>query len=73
MNYLAIIDKFYPDDNTLKHILLTHSRSVADRALRIAEVHPELQLDKQFVEEAAMLHDIGIYPVSYTHLRAHET
>lgn len=61
MNYLAIIDKFYPDDNTLKHILLTHSRSVADRALRIVEVHPELQLDKQFVEEAAMLHDIGIY------------
>ena len=61
MDALAIIDKYYPEDNELKHILLTHSRSVADKALWIAESHPELELDKQFIEEAALLHDIGVF------------
>lgn len=48
MDALAIINKYYPEDNELKHILLTHSRSVADKALWIAGKHPELNLDKQF-------------------------
>ena len=61
MDALAIIDKYYPEDNELKHILLTHSRSVADKALWIADSHPELELDKQFLEEAALLHDIGVF------------
>lgn len=61
MNPLALIDKYYPEENELKHILLVHSRSVADKALAMAEKHPELDLDVQFVEEAAMLHDIGIF------------
>ena len=33
MDALAIINKYYPEDNELKHILLTHSRSVADLSL----------------------------------------
>lgn len=61
MNPLALIDKYYPVENELKHILLTHSRSVADKALEMAGKHPELNLDLQFVEEAALLHDIGIF------------
>lgn len=61
MNPLALIDKYYPEENELKHILLVHSRSVADKALAMAGKHPELDLDVQFVEEAAMLHDIGIF------------
>lgn len=61
MDALAIINKYYPEDNELKHILLTHSRSVADKALWMADRHPELKLDKQFLEEAALLHDIGIF------------
>lgn len=61
MNYQAIIDKYYPEENELKKILLVHSRSVADKALALVDLHPELQLDRQFVEEAAMLHDIGIF------------
>lgn len=60
MNYLSVIDQYYPADNQLRRILLTHSRSVADKALQIVDRHPELNLDRQFVEEAAMLHDIGI-------------
>lgn len=61
MDYQAIIDKYYPEENELRRILMIHSRSVADKALAIAEAHPELHINKQFVEEAAMLHDIGIF------------
>ena len=61
MNPLTLIDKFYPEENELKHILLVHSRSVTDKALALAKKHPELDLDLNFIEEAAMLHDIGIF------------
>ena len=61
MDYQAIIDKYYPSENELRRILLVHSRQVADRCLKIAKAHPELRLDEEFLEEAAMLHDIGIY------------
>ena len=61
MKVLDLIDKYYPQYNELKHILNVHSRSVADKALWIAGKHPELNLDTVFLEEAAMLHDIGIF------------
>ncbi len=61
MSPQGLIDKYYPEANELRHILLTHSRSVADKALWIADRHPELSLDRDFLYEAAMLHDIGIF------------
>lgn len=61
MDYQSIIDKYYPDNNELRHILIVHSRLVADKAISIVDHHPELSADRQFVEEAAMLHDIGIF------------
>ena len=61
MNYNLLIDKYYPEDNLLRHILINHSQSVARKALQIVSSHPELHLDAQFVEEAAMLHDLGIF------------
>lgn len=60
MNAIEIINKYYTPGRQLD-ILLTHSRSVADKALQIAGNHPELHLDEAFIEEAAMLHDIGIF------------
>ena len=56
-----IIDKYYADNEALCQILLIHSRSVADMALKVAYRHPELGADESFLEEAAMLHDIGIF------------
>lgn len=56
-----IINKYYPEDNELKHILLVHSRLVTEKALWVADRHPELNLDKDFLLEAGMLHDIGIF------------
>jgi uncharacterized protein len=61
MNPIAIIEKYYDPDTEAYKILVNHSRSVADKALQIAEMHPEMSLDKTFIEEAAMLHDIGIF------------
>ena len=61
MDYNKIIDKYYPEANQLRDIFFTHSTLVAKRSLAICDAHPELHLDRQFVEEAAMLHDIGIF------------
>ena len=60
MDYWRIINKYYDGDAALRRILVVHSESVARKALLIADTHPELNLDRQFLLEAAMLHDIGI-------------
>lgn len=73
MDALAIIDKYYPEENELKHILLAHSRAVADKALDIARRHPELELDTRFLEEAALLHDIGIFLTDAEGIHCHGT
>lgn len=61
MNVLDIIKKYYKEDSELYHILIDHSTDVMNKALSIAEKHPELDIDKDFVREGAMLHDIGIF------------
>ncbi len=61
MDYQRIIDKYYSDSPELRRILVAHSRHVADKALDLAGRHPEMGLDRQFIEEAAMVHDIGIF------------
>ena len=61
MDVNEIIDRFYPQDNELKNIYIVHAKKVASLALEMARKHPELDIDMQFVEEAAMLHDIGIF------------
>ena len=60
MNPIDIIDKYYSSSPELRDILLVHSRQVADRALRVAGLHPEWDIDRDFIFEASMLHDIGI-------------
>lgn len=57
----TIIYKYYPEENQLRQILLAHSEQVARKALMIADAHPEMQLDRQFLEESSLLHDIGIF------------
>ncbi len=60
MDYNIIIQKYYKDNPELLSILLKHSEAVARKALAVADAHPELPLDRQFLLEAAMVHDIGI-------------
>jgi len=58
---IEIIKKYYKEGSDLYNILLTHSFSVANKALSILQNHPEFNLDKSFVYEASLLHDIGIF------------
>ena len=58
MTPIDIIDKYCKEER-LRHILLVHSRAVADKALEIVRRHSELHADEAFIEEAALLHDIG--------------
>ncbi len=60
MNYNAIIEKYYQKSTPLYNILLNHNSSVASKAVDIARRH-QLNVDLEFVHEAAMLHDIGIF------------
>ncbi|MBO7067401.1 MAG: HD domain-containing protein [Bacteroidaceae bacterium] len=55
-----IIHRYYKNNPALEDVLLQHSSDVASRALRIADKHPEFEINKKFLYEAAMLHDIGI-------------
>ena len=73
MDYQAIIDKYYPADDELRRVLWQHSRQVADRCLQIARKHKELPVDVQFLEEAAMLHDIGIFRCNAPSIHCHGT
>jgi uncharacterized protein len=61
MDPFEIIEQYYEKDSPSYNILVRHSSDVANKAVRIANSHPELLIDKKFVWEAAILHDIGIF------------
>ena len=63
MNPLDIINKYCTNEKQ-REILLVHSRAVANKAIEIAHRHPEWHADELFIEEAALLHDIGIVHVN---------
>ena len=61
MDTLEIIAKYYKPKSKAYQILVSHSSLVTEKALKIAKKHKELLPDLKFIEEAAMLHDIGIF------------
>ncbi len=61
MDPLDIIKRYYQEDGEAYRILVEHSQDVCDKAISIAENRLDLQLDKEFLREASMLHDIGIF------------
>lgn len=61
MDPVDLIKKYYPSGSIAYDILVEHSRLVAGKSLEIARQVGHLRPDLAFVEEAAMLHDIGIY------------
>ncbi len=60
MNYALILSKYYEEGSALLDLLLTHSEMVARKALAVADT-AKLNIDREFVYNAAMLHDIGIF------------
>ncbi len=59
--YEEIITKYYPKDSLRYKYYYTHSRAVTGLALKVAEINPQLRPDIDYIETAAMLHDIGIF------------
>lgn len=57
----------------LKEVLLVHSNQVKNRALQIIQNQPDLRIDAQFISEAAMLHDIGIFLCNAPNIHCHGT
>ena len=55
-----ILQQYCQGNQPLFDILWSHGNSVANKALEIARLHPEWELDETFLYEAAMLHDIGV-------------
>ena len=60
VDYFRIIHKYIPPDSPLYPIYLIHCQLVANKALKIARKLKLSDESQQFIEEAAMLHDIGI-------------
>ncbi len=57
--YDQIISKYYESGSPLSEILIRHSGQVRDKALAIAR-DKNLDIDREQIVGAAMLHDIGI-------------
>ena len=58
---LALIHRYYQPGSDIERVLSLHSEDVTGLALELLDAHPEMNLDRTFVAEAAMLHDIGIF------------
>lgn len=56
----AVIGRFYPLGRRPRELLLRHGEQVGRKALDILDRAPWLVADRNFVFQAAMLHDIGI-------------
>jgi uncharacterized protein len=57
---IELLRKYAGNGTKVFHILVVHSESVKNLALRIAEKNPHLNVNTQLLATAAMLHDIGI-------------
>jgi uncharacterized protein len=58
MNATRLLEKYFPDPASMS-VVLDHSRMVAEKALCVA-CSLSAKVDLKFIEEAALIHDIGI-------------
>ena len=56
-----IIDKYYDRSSPAYVLLVEHGRMVGKKSLELARRMEASGLDLQFIEEAALLHDVGIF------------
>ncbi|MCM0081707.1 HDIG domain-containing protein [Geomonas sp. Red32] len=63
-----LLEKYFDGQPEALDIVYRHSRKVADKALAIAR-SSGLSLDLPFIEEAALLHDIGVCRVDAPKLK----
>jgi uncharacterized protein len=58
MNVINLLEKYFKNKVALE-IILEHGQMVAAKALGIAGYIGDEKIDRQFIEEASLLHDIG--------------
>lgn len=64
LDYQSIINQYYTIGSDLHRVLTLHSKQVADYAMMLIDGLPQKRaslIDREFVYEAAMLHDIGVF------------
>lgn len=61
MDPYKLIDKYYEGHPEARKILVTHSKMVAQKAIKIAKALELSNKQQKFIYEACMLHDIGIF------------
>jgi uncharacterized protein len=61
MNPIGFLTHYYDSNSKAFKILVEHGRQVANKAREAAKTVSELNPDLEFIEAAAMLHDIGIF------------
>lgn len=74
MNPWTLLEKYYPPNDPAREILFSHSRAVAAKAMEIGKkLAGHEQMDLLFLEEGALLHDIGIRFVHAPAIGCHGT
>ncbi len=68
-----LFSKYYPEGHPARDILVLHSQMVREKALWVAQQHPELNADTDFIAEASLLHDIGIFLTDAPTIGCHGT
>ena len=71
MHPLKIIERYYNPDSKAYKILVIHAALVTKKALEIAKRVPKLKPDLEFIQEAGMLHDIGIFRTKAENIDCH--
>jgi len=61
MNPIDLLEQYYDSNSRAYKILVEHGRQVANKALAAARQVSELKPDLEFIKNAAILHDIGIF------------
>lgn len=67
----SIISQYYPSGSPTRDLLLRHGELVGQKALNILARAPWFAADHDFIFQAAMLHDIGIYRTRCPELGCH--
>ena len=75
LDCLSIIERYYTPGNDDYRVLVSHSRRVADMAVALSQrlIDKGTPMDIEFVEEAAMLHDIGMCRTDAPGIHCHGT
>lgn len=60
MTPYALLEKHFSGNDAARDIVYLHSKMVADKAVAIAKSAGLQEAEVRFVEEAALLHDIGV-------------